>query len=173
MPDYGDEVEGAEVVAEAAGEFEVDAGAGWESVESLFVDVAATRLTLTRAIPLSVMPSCSAALLERSRLRPRMCGPRSLIRTVTDLPVVGLVTCTFEPIGNVLDAAVRSSGSYGSPLAVGRPAVASPWYDAFTALGALCLLLVCGGAGGASGTGAGAGVGGATAGAGAGCGCDC
>jgi hypothetical protein len=41
---------------------------------------------------------------------------------------------TEEPIGNVLDAAVKSLGSYGSPLAVRSPAVEFPWYEALEVL---------------------------------------
>src|SRR5258708_11868971 len=67
-----------------------------------------TRLTFTRATPFLVIPISSAARLERSRVRPRTYGPRSLIRTVTDFPVVGLVTSTLEPSGKVLEAAVNS-----------------------------------------------------------------
>src|ERR1700722_11071331 len=106
---------------EAEAESEVD------FVDSCFAGLESMRLTLSRATPFSVIPSSSAERVERSRLRPRTCGPRSLIRTFTDLPFAGLVTNTVEPIGKILDAAVNSSGSYGSPLAVGRPAACSPW----------------------------------------------
>jgi len=87
-----------------------------------------TRLTLTRATPFFVIPISSAACFERSRPRPWTPGPpRSLIRTFTERPVVGLVTITEEPIGKVREAAVKASGSYGSPLAVRCPAYAPPW----------------------------------------------
>jgi hypothetical protein len=87
-----------------------------------------TRFTLTRATPFFVIPISSAARFERSRPRPRTPGPpRSLIRTFTERPVAGLVTITEEPIGKVREAAVKASGSYGSPLAVRRPAYAAPW----------------------------------------------
>src|ERR1700722_9574703 len=104
------------------------------------------------------MPSSSAARLDRSKLRPRTCGPRSLIRTVTDFPVLGLVTITLDPIGKVLEAAVISSGSNTSPLAVRRPAISSPWYDALTE--AVGCARDCGGGGGGTGAGAGATAGG-------------
>lgn len=84
-----------------------------------------TRLTLTLATPCCVIPIFSAARYERSRLRPRTLGARSLIRTFTERPVEGLVTMTVEPIGKVLDAAVNALGSYSSPLAVRRPTYAS------------------------------------------------
>src|SRR5579862_1411979 len=106
---------------------EADAESEPDLVDSPFAGLESMRLTLSRATPLSVIPSSSAARFERSRLRPRTCGPRSLIRTFTDLPFAGLVTNTVEPIGKILDAAVNSSGSYNSPLAVGRPAACSPW----------------------------------------------
>lgn len=106
---------------------EADAESNPDFGDSFFAGLESIRLTLSRATPLSVIPSSSAARLERSRLRPRTCGPRSLMRTFTDLPFAGLVTNTVEPIGKILDAAVNSSGSYGSPLAVGRPAACAPW----------------------------------------------
>jgi hypothetical protein len=34
---------------------------------------------------------------------------------------------TEEPIGKVREAAVKASGSYGSPLALRRPAYSFPW----------------------------------------------
>ena len=50
-----------------------------------------------------------------------MNGPRSLTRTVTDLPFAGLVTRTFVLNGRVLWAAVSADGSKFSPLAVSCP----------------------------------------------------
>lgn len=67
--------------------------------------------TFTRPTPLCVRPISLAARSERSSVRPRTCGPRSLIRTTTDFPVVGFVTFAYDPRGRCLDAAVRSSGS--------------------------------------------------------------
>lgn len=45
-------------------------------------------------------------------------GPRSLILTMTDLPVLGQMTLTLHPNGRVLWAAVKSCLSNRSPLAV-------------------------------------------------------
>jgi|HubBroStandDraft_4_1064222.scaffolds.fasta_scaffold222488_2 hypothetical protein len=83
-------------------------------------------VTFTPATPLCVIPIFSAALLERSRLRPWTKGPRSLMRTFTERPVSGLVITAVEPIGKLVDAAVRALGLYASPLAVARPAVVLP-----------------------------------------------
>src|SRR5206468_3891790 len=44
---------------------------------------------LTGATPSCVIPSFCAALRERSRLRPRTYGPRSLMRTLTERPFLG------------------------------------------------------------------------------------
>src|ERR1700722_7702676 len=96
--------------------------------EPLFAEFESTRLTLTRATPFFVIPISSAACFDRSRPRPWTPGPpRSLIRTFTERPVAGLVTITDEPIGKVREAAVKASGSYGSPLAGRCPAYAPPW----------------------------------------------
>lgn len=91
-----------------------------------------TGVSLTRVTPFSVMPIFFAALLERSRLRPLTKGPRSLMRTFTDCPFCGLVTFTVDPIGKVREAAVKSFGLYGSPLAVVCPAVSLPWNEVVT-----------------------------------------
>ena len=101
--------------------------------DSLVSDFESTRFTSTRATPFLVIPISCAARLDRSRPRPRPPG-RSLIRTFTERPVAGLVTITEEPIGKLRDAAVKASGSYGSPLAVRCPAYSSPRYEALTAL---------------------------------------
>ena len=85
---------------------------------SAYVDVSelkagvlvAVGVTRTLPMPLPVSPICCAAPCDRSSERPRTKGPRSLIRTTTDLPVSGLVTLTCEPSGRVLEAAVRPSG---------------------------------------------------------------
>ena len=45
------------------------------------------------------------AAVDRSRQRPTTYGPRSLIRTTTDLPVAASVTCT-----RVLNGKVRCAG---------------------------------------------------------------
>ena len=67
------------------------------------------------------MPTASAAAFERSITRPWAYGPRSLIRTTTDLPVCSFVTRTWVPKGRVLWAAVRSLVLNRSPLAVFLP----------------------------------------------------
>ena len=58
---------------------------------------------------------------ERSRQRLATNGPRSLMRTVTDLPFDVFVTRTFVLKGSVLCAAVMPSGRKRSPLAVREP----------------------------------------------------
>jgi hypothetical protein len=50
-----------------------------------------------------------------------MCGPRSLTRTTTDLPLARFVTRATLPRGRVLYAAESSSMSKISPLAVRLP----------------------------------------------------
>ena len=53
----------------------------------------------TRATPAPVMRSARAALVERSIARPRMNGPRSAMRTITELPFDMFVTRTRVPNG--------------------------------------------------------------------------
>ena len=48
--------------------------------------------TATAATPARFMPSASAARGERSRMRPRVYGPRSLILTTTERPLSRFVT---------------------------------------------------------------------------------
>ena len=72
----------------------------------------------TRMTPAEVLPMAAKAALERSRQRPPMYGPRSLMRTVTDSPFDRFVTRTLLPIGRVLWAAVIADGLKRSPLAV-------------------------------------------------------
>lgn len=55
----------------------------------------------TCAIPDLTMPSALAAARETSMIRPFSKGPRSLIRTSTDLPLVKLMTFTLLPQGKV------------------------------------------------------------------------
>ena len=55
----------------------------------------------TCAIPDFNMPSALAAARETSMTRPFSKGPRSLIRTSTDLPLVKLMTFTLLPQGKV------------------------------------------------------------------------
>src|SRR5690606_29640732 len=50
--------------------------------------------------------------------RPLMNGPRSLMRTITDLPLRWLVTLIFVPKGSERCAAVIAAGFMRSPLAV-------------------------------------------------------
>jgi hypothetical protein len=52
-----------------------------------------------------------------------------LIRTLTDLPLLGLDTFTTVPKGSVFDAAVKPLGLYLSPLLVMWPANARPYQD--------------------------------------------
>ena len=78
-----------------------------------------TILYVTRHVPDPRHPSCLAAPLERSNCLPRMNGPRSLILTITVLPLC--VKCNFVPNGSVLCAAVKPSGWNLSPLAVRDP----------------------------------------------------
>src|SRR5690606_40722983 len=63
-------------------------------------------------------PSLRAAARERSSTRPLMNGPRSLMRTVTELPLRTLVTLSTDPKGRWRCAAVSASGFIRSPEAV-------------------------------------------------------
>jgi len=53
-----------------------------------------------------VIPIARAAPNAKSSVTPRVNGPRSLITTVTDLPLSALVIVTREPNGSVRWAAV-------------------------------------------------------------------
>ena len=77
--------------------------------------------TRTRTVPLSRKPSCCAAARDRSMIRPRTNGPRSLIRTAIDRPFSSLVTRTMDGIGSVLCAADTAFMSKISPFAVRLP----------------------------------------------------
>src|SRR5690606_4197712 len=68
--------------------------------------------------PERTKPSSWAAAFDRSITLPLMNGPRSLIRTVTDLPLRWLVTTTLVPKGRVRWAAVIAAGFIRSPEAV-------------------------------------------------------
>ena len=68
--------------------------------------------------PTLVRPIARAAPCDKSMSRPRVNGPRSLIVTIVETPVRGFVTFTRVPNGNVLCAAVRSSGRNSWPLVV-------------------------------------------------------
>src|SRR6218665_1685197 len=67
------------------------------------------------------MPMFWAAALDRSRTRPRMNGPRSLMRTTTLRPLLRLVTFTLVPNRSERWAAVRSLAFMRSPEAVFEP----------------------------------------------------
>lgn len=64
------------------------------------------------------MPSAMAAPRETSNWRPLMKGPRSLMRTVTVLPLARFTKRTFVPNGRDLCAAVSPFGLKRSPEAV-------------------------------------------------------
>ena len=72
----------------------------------------------TLAWPEEMKPSCCAAPRDRSRKRPRTNGPRSLMRTTTARPFLGLVTRTLVPNGRLRCAAVSADGFIRSPDAV-------------------------------------------------------
>jgi hypothetical protein len=80
-----------------------------------------TGVISTRATPLFVRPIFCAAAGDRSRLRPRTAGPRSLILTWVERPFFRLVTLKLDPSGSVFEAAVRALGSKRSPLEVRCP----------------------------------------------------
>ena len=55
----------------------------------------------TGATPLPIIPKIRAAPVDTSMTRPRMNGPRSLIRNTTERPLRVLVTRTFVPKGKL------------------------------------------------------------------------
>src|SRR5688572_17945416 len=67
------------------------------------------------------IPIARAPAGVRSITRPRTNGPRSLMRTTTDLLLRRLVTRTRVPNGKVLCAAVSAPEFTRSPLAVRPP----------------------------------------------------
>src|SRR5262249_60882324 len=71
----------------------------------------------TTAAPARFMSSASAARGERSRMRPRVYGPRSLILTTTERPLSRFVTFAKEASGSERCAAVAVTVSRISPLA--------------------------------------------------------
>src|SRR5262249_21589467 len=73
------------------------------------------------ATPARFMSSASAARGERSRMRPRVYGPRSLILTTIERPLSRFVTFANEAIGSERCAAVAVTVSRISPLAVCLP----------------------------------------------------
>ena len=66
-------------------------------------------------------PIARAPAGVKSIMRPRIKGPRSLMRTTTDRPVRIFVTCTLVPKGNLRCAAVNPDAGAYSPLAVLPP----------------------------------------------------
>lgn len=76
-------------------------------------------LMRTRAVP--SIASRRAAARERSMIRPPWYGPRSLIVTMTVLPLVRWVTFTGVPKGKLRWAAVRACWLKRLPLAVFLP----------------------------------------------------
>lgn len=67
------------------------------------------------------MPMACAAAGDMSMMRPRTKGPRSLIVTTTEFPVLRLVTRTLVPNGSDRCAAVKAAGLSRAPLAVLLP----------------------------------------------------
>jgi hypothetical protein len=65
-----------------------------------------TTSILTLSKPDDILPILLNADFERSMMRPLTKGPRSLILTITLLPLLLFVTLTFEPKGKFLWAAV-------------------------------------------------------------------
>src|SRR4051794_30419258 len=69
--------------------------------------------TVTGAVPDCVIPRSCAAFFETSICRSVRVGPRSVISTSVDRPVLWLVTVAWEPRGRSREAAVFLSGSTG------------------------------------------------------------
>ncbi|OBX20506.1 hypothetical protein A9995_01985 [Erythrobacter sp. QSSC1-22B] len=105
----------------ASGARESDRDSGGVSDVSARVGDQLTSSSSTVPCPRLTSPICCAAARERSIVRLRENGPRSLIRTVTALPLRGSVTRTSLPNGRVRCAAVSACMSKRSPLAVRRP----------------------------------------------------
>lgn len=82
---------------------------------------AGTEVMVTFATPFANISIELAAARLRSMILLGVKGPRSLIRTATDLPLSLLVTRTTVPKGSDMCAAVNLSLSYRSPEAVVRP----------------------------------------------------
>src|SRR5215469_7468582 len=75
----------------------------------------------TAATPARFISSASAARGERSRMRPRVNGPRSLILTMMERPLSRFVTLAYEGSGSERCAAVAVTVSRISPLVVRLP----------------------------------------------------
>lgn len=76
------------------------------------------------------MKSSSCAAWRLNRITVRVDRNRSLIRTVTDLPLAMLVTFTRLPRASRGWAAVKALLSNASPVAVRRPSFSVPQNDA-------------------------------------------
>src|SRR5262245_39661251 len=100
----------------------------------------------TFAVPGPIMSMVRAAAYDRSITRPPTNGPRSLIRTSTERPLVRLVTMVREPSGSDGCAAVSSFWSKISPLAVRLPWKPGPYQEAMPT----CAPFSTGGGAGAS-----------------------
>src|SRR5215470_17164227 len=81
-------------------------------------------------------PSARAPAGVRSIIRPRTKGPRSVIVTITDFPVLRLVTFTFVPNRSERCAAVKALSLNLIPLAVLVPSRVE-YTDAMPFCGAL------------------------------------
>ena len=89
----------AAIVGVLSGEADIEArivgvGAGAAFATAMFAAPGSTASTRTCAEPCFNMPSRAAAAYERSMMRPSWKGPRSLMRTTTDLPFSRWVTRT-------------------------------------------------------------------------------
>jgi clan AA aspartic protease (TIGR02281 family) len=71
------------------------------SVKARAPELASNRPHRMHTAPVPCRPIAWAAPRERSRLTPRTKGPRSLMTTLTDCPVLGLVTVRCVPNGRV------------------------------------------------------------------------
>src|ERR1041384_2826252 len=95
----------------------------WKS--ALLENQLLTTARLTGARP--DIPIARAPAGVRSITRPRTNGPRSLIRTTTDLLFRVLVTRTMVPNGSLRCAAVSAPDETRSPLAERPPLYPSPF----------------------------------------------
>src|SRR5215211_7306545 len=80
--------------------------------------------------PTPESPIASAEARDRSMIRPWAEGPRSLMRTMAERPVLRWVTLTRVPKGRERCAAVRLLVLKISPFAVRRPWKPGPYQDA-------------------------------------------
>ncbi len=92
-------------------------GAGQQGIQQ-FNLVYLIRLMQTLVTPACLKPNWFAAALDTSIILPPTKGPRSLMRTLTLLPLRRLVTRTTEPKGRERCAAVSLLGFMRSPFAV-------------------------------------------------------